>query len=146
MCALATNDNARFFVRHWQHNTVSTPRSIASFSCVCMQLPDEQEILKRRLKAEERKRYASVALTVLDASSKGASSKAAKAHSAWAGDGDRAGGSVEPITLVVKNLRWVVVQPPFAALHLCRSSRICSRWPFVATASFRGGSASEASE
>jgi hypothetical protein len=72
-----------------------------------MQLPDEREILKRRLKAEERNKNASVALTVMDGTSR-ADSKTAKgtaAHSAW--EGDAAGGNFEPITLVVKNLRSV---------------------------------------
>lgn len=138
MCALAANDSARSFVWHWHHSTVSTPHSTASFSCVCMQLPDEQEILKRRLKVEERKRNASVALTVLDASS-----KAARAHSAWAGDA--AGGSVEPITLFVKNLRWVVVvQPPFAAFSAA-SGDACAG-PFWQAESFRHVSVFEAFE
>lgn len=76
--------------------------------CCCVQLPDEREILKRRLKAEERKKNASVALTVMDGAARAGSktTKGQAAHSAW--DGDGAGGKIERITLVVKDLRWVV--------------------------------------
>jgi hypothetical protein len=86
---------------------------------VCLQLPDEREILKRRLKAEERKKNASVALTVMDGTSRAGSktAKGAAAHSAW--EGDAAGGNFEPITLVVKNLRSICAAACCCICVLC---------------------------
>jgi hypothetical protein len=70
-----------------------------------LQIPDECEILKRRLRAEERKKNTSVALTVMDGASR-LGSKTAKcqaAASAW--DTDAGGGHFDTVTLVVKDLR-----------------------------------------
>jgi hypothetical protein len=69
-----------------------------------VQLPDEREILKRRLKAEERKQNTSVALTVLDSSRPGSrTGKASNGQAAW--ETGAGGANFEPVTLVVKNLR-----------------------------------------
>lgn len=78
-----------------------------SLLLVHVQIPDEREILKRRLKAEERKKHTSVALTVMDGASRARSktAKGAAAASAW--DTDAGGGHFDPVTLVVKDLRCV---------------------------------------
>ena len=78
---------------------------LACATCAA-QLPDEREILKRRLEAEQRRLNSSVGLTVLDSSRPGSKTGThGAAQSAW--ESGAAGGNFEPITLVVKNLRWV---------------------------------------
>lgn len=101
---------------------------LACATCA-VQLPDEREILKRRLEAEQRRLNSSVRLTVLDSSRPGSKTgKHAMGQSAW--ETGAAGGNFEPITLVVKNLRWVglasaVVPPVCSSATSCRCARQC---------------------
>jgi hypothetical protein len=92
----------RAFHQGFRHHLAPNLSALPFFAAV--QLPDEREILKRRLKAEERKQNTSVALTVLDSSRQGSrTDKAKNAQAAW--ETGAGGGNFEPITLVVKNLR-----------------------------------------
>lgn len=91
-----------------------------------LQIPDEREILKRRLKAEERKKHTSVALTVMDGTSRAGSRTAnlegAAAASVW--DADAGGGHFDPVTLVVKDLRCAASMRTAAAGLIATASTL----------------------
>jgi len=87
-----------------------------SSSYVFLQVPDEQDLLSRRLRAEKRKLQAaqSTALTVIDEQAATAAPPATSASTTAALPGLAGGGAVRkftPVTLVFKNLHYYVPNP-----------------------------------
>lgn len=71
---------------------------------VCLQVPDEEDLLKRRIKAEQRKQQAAVALEIKAASASAATETALAAKSGRS----LAGGSVAEMKAITLVVRWVV--------------------------------------
>lgn len=76
------------------------------------QVPDEQDVLKRRVKAEQRKQQHAAALTILEptaAADSNASAALSKAATGTLKD------TFTPVTLVLKDVRYFVPNPAYSA-------------------------------
>jgi hypothetical protein len=69
----------------------------------CLQVPDEEDLLKRRIKAEQRKQQAAVALEIKAASTSAATAAALASKSGTS----LAGGSVGELKAITLVVRWV---------------------------------------